>query len=136
MNRNPYESPGVGDTLTEMTPERRSTFVMAAIGSGLASLYWGALTLLIGLGVATGNVSGAQLILPCVLIGLYGVRAFQIWKGDPTAAKRVLWLHGVGGALAIFNVATGGGGLIMILQGIKVLIHVFGGITAHRASKA
>jgi hypothetical protein len=137
MNQNPYESPGDGGYPgAEMDPARRTKFVVAAIGSGLASLYWAALTALIGLGVAAGGVSGAQLILPCVLIGLYGVRAYQMFKGDESAAKKVLWLHGVGGAIAIFNVISGGSGFIVVLQGIKVLIHLFGGITAYRVTKS
>jgi hypothetical protein len=137
MNQNPYESPGEGGpSHYGMDPQRRTRFVVAAIGSGLASLYWAALTALIGLGVATGNVSGAQLILPCVLIALYGFRAFQIFNGDESAAKKVLWLHGVGGAIAVFNVISSGAGLIVFLQAIKVAIHIFGGVTAYRVTKS
>jgi hypothetical protein len=134
---NPYESPGgPGPDSLSSDPSRKTIFTLAAIGSGLAALYWAALTALIGLAAATNDkVSGTQIILPCVLIGLYALRAFQIWKGDPNAARRVLWLHVVGGAVAVFQM-TSGASLVIILNVIKVAIHVFGGITAYRASKA
>ncbi len=130
MNQNPYESPAHG----YVTNDRSALYVLAGIGSALASLYWGALTLLIAFGVATGSVSGAQLILPAILIALYAMRAFQIFKGDPNAARRVLWLHGVGGVMAIVQMASGGP-IFIVLQGIKVVIHVFGGITAYLAQR-
>lgn len=134
---NPYESPGErGPDSMSAEPARKTIFVLAAIGSGLAALYWAGLTALIGLAAATSKeVSGTQIILPCVLIGLYALRAFQIWKGDPNAARRVLWLHVVGGAVAVFQM-TSGAPLWIALNVIKVAIHVFGGITAYRASRA
>jgi hypothetical protein len=76
-----------------------------------------------------------QVILPCVLIVLYAVRGVQLWKGDPAAAQRILVLHAVGGILAVVQMA-GGNPLVMVLQGIKLGIHVFGGVTAHLARRA
>ena len=130
MNDTPYRRPAVDGH----GPDRGSLFVLAGIGSALASLYWGALTLLIFLGVAAGSVSGMQLILPLVLIGLYAVRAFQVFKGDRNAAQRLLWLHGFGGAMALVQIVSGGPTLI-VLQGIKIVIHVFGGVTAYLAQR-
>jgi len=136
VNRNPYEAPP-GDGMPMpmgVDPGRRTAFVLAGIGAGLASLYWAGLTALLAFGVSAGTISGTQIILPCVLIGLYAVRAFQIFKGDPTAAKKVLWLHGVGGALALFQMFSGTP-LLMVFQGVKVAIHLFGGITAYLATR-
>ena len=84
-------------------------------------MYWAGLTLLIALGVATGSVSAVQILLPCVLIVLYAVRGFQILKGDPVAAKRILWLHGIGGVMAIIQMASGNP-LLILLQSIKMAI--------------
>jgi hypothetical protein len=131
VNRNPYEYSGS----TTASPNRGTIFVLAGIGSALASLYWATLTLLIAVGVAAGSASGVQLILPLVLIGLYAARAFQIFKGDPNAARRVLWLHGVGGLMAMFQMFTGGP-ILIVLQGIKVVIHIFGAITAYLAQRS
>ncbi len=130
MNDNPYRRPAVDGH----APDRGTLFLLAGIGSALASLYWGALTLLIFVGVAAGSVSGMQLILPIVLIGLYAVRAFQIFKGDANAAQKVLWLHGVGGAMAVFQMLSGGP-MLIVLQGIKVVLHLFGGVTAYLAQR-
>ena len=134
MNRNPYEAPpGEGMPMGE-DPGRRTAFILAGIGAAFASLYWAGLTALLAFGVSAGRISGTQLILPCVLIGLYAVRSFQIFKGDPTAAKKVLWLHGVGGALALFQMFSGTP-VLMVFQGIKVVIHLFGGVTAYLAQR-
>lgn len=113
----------------------KTPFLLAAIGSALAALYWAGLTALIAFAATFGSVSGAQIILPCVLIALYGWRATQIYKGDPDAARKVLWLHGLGGITAVIQIATGGP-LMFVLQGIKLVIHIFGGITAFNASRA
>lgn len=123
------------DVVAPSSPPNRTPFLLAAIGSAVASLYWAGLTALIAFGAAFGSVSAAQVILPCVLIGLYAWRAIQIFKGDPDAARRVLWLHGLGGATAILQIATGGT-FMLVLQGIKLVIHIFGGVTAYQASRA
>src|SRR5690349_12005718 len=134
MEPNPYHAPA---SLALDPPERlnRAPFVLAALGAGLASLYWAAITALIAFGTASGATSGMQLVLPCVLVGLYAMRGFQLFKGDPAAAQRVLWLHGVGGVVAIIQIATGDP-FIQVLHGIKVAIHVFGAVTAYRAKRA
>jgi hypothetical protein len=113
----------------------RTPFILAGIGALAASAYWGLLTVLLFVGVASGGVSPAQIILPCVLVGLYAVRGFQLFQGDPRAASRILWLHIVGGALAIIYVITGSG-FWVALQGLKVAIHVFGGVTAYLAKRS
>jgi hypothetical protein len=91
--------------------------------------------LLLGVGAAFGSTSPAQFVLPCVLIVLYAVRGFQLLKGDPNAARRILWLHGIGGIAAIVYMASGGG-LIVVLQAAKLVIHVFGGATAYLALRS
>ena len=80
-------------------------------------------------------MSATQIILPAVLIGLYAVRGFQIFKGDPAAARRVLWLHGIGGIVALVQMFSGGA-LLIVLQGFKVAIHGFGAVTAYLAGRA
>jgi len=112
----------------------RTPFILAGVGALLASVYWAGLTLLIGVGVASGSVSSMQVILPIVLIVLYALRGFQLFKGDPTAARRILWLHGVGGVMAVIQIASGST-LLVVLQSIKLLIHIFGGVTALLAQR-
>jgi hypothetical protein len=109
-------------------------FVLAAVGAGLASVYWAALTLLLGFGAAAGAVSGAQLILPCFLIAIYAVRAFQIFKGDPAAARKILWLHGLGALMAVFRLSSESS-LIVVLNVVKIAIHIFGAATAYLAQR-
>jgi hypothetical protein len=86
------------------------------------------------LAVAGGKVSAAQLFLPVLLIGFYAFRGYQLFRGDPAAAKRLLWLHGAGAAVAILQIATGGVVLI-VLQSMKLVIHLFGGIGAYLAHR-
>lgn len=140
MSQNPYLAPNPEQGSSNPygatpPPVNRTPFVLAAVGAFLASAYWAGLTLLITFGVATGAVSGFQIILPCVLIALYALRGYQLWKGDPAAATRVLWLHGIGGVMAVLQIASGGT-ILMVLQGIKLLIHIFGGVTAFMAQRA
>lgn len=131
---NPYEAPQAS-VATQEQGSRRTLYMLAAIGAFLASVYWAGLTLLLALGVASGSVSGMQVILPVVLIVLYAFRGVQLWKGEPAAAQRILALHVVGGILAIVQMA-GGNEIVMILHGIKLAIHLFGGVTAHLARRA
>ncbi|AKU97603.1 hypothetical protein AKJ09_04267 [Labilithrix luteola] len=136
MSPNPYQAPVPRDPYgAPAAPVNRTPVILAAVGAGLASLYWAGLTLLIGLAAASGAGSTFQVILPCVLIGLYALRGFQLVKGDPLAAKRLLWLHGMGGAMAVLQIANGGAFLV-VLQSIKLVIHVFGAVTAHFAQRA
>ena len=109
--------------------------LLGAVGALMAIPVAAAITLLLTFGVATGTVSGAQIILPCILIALYAMRGWQLFQGDPAAARRILWLHGVGGVAAIVQMMAGGP-IIVVLNGIKVLIHIFGGITAILAQRA
>ena len=108
---------------------------MASLASGITSLYWLALTGLIGLAVSGGGASPGELLVPIILIGLYAVRAVQIWKGNPTALVSALWLHGIGGLMSIVQMAKGDA-IVLVLYGIKLLIHVAGGVTAFVARKA
>jgi hypothetical protein len=141
MNPNPYQAPqapgppGAYPYPPAGPPADRTMFVLAAVGAGLASAYWAGLTLLIGLGAAYGSVSAVQIILPVVLIVLYAVRGVQIFNGDRAAARRILWLHGFGAVSALLQIASGGA-LFFVLQGIKILIHIFGGITAYLVQKS
>ena len=130
LNRNPYQSPVIGG---DSAASSRTMYVLAALGAAAASLYWAAQTLLVLFGVAAGSVSGTQLILPLVLIVLYAARAINIFKGDSAAVRGVLWLHGVGGAMALLQVVNGNA---VTLQGIKVAIHIFGAVTAYLAQRS
>jgi hypothetical protein len=116
-------------------PFNRTPFILAGIGALAASAYWGLLTLLIFMGVAAGGVSPAQIILPCVLVGLYAVRGFQLFQGDPRAAARNHSLPRVGCLFAVMYVVMGHG-IWVALQGLKVVIHVFGGVTAYMAKRS
>ncbi|MGD0527698.1 MAG: hypothetical protein ABSE49_21375 [Polyangiaceae bacterium] len=130
----PYQASPYGVPVANRTP-----FVLAAAGAWLASAYWAVMTGLLGLGAMLGSGSVAQIILPVVLIGLYAMRGFQIFKGDPNAARRILWLHGIGAVAALIQAlgsfATGSA-LVAGLQGMKVVINVFGGITAYYAYRS
>jgi hypothetical protein len=134
---NPYQPPGF-DPWTDVAKAPavdRTPFLLAAVGAGLASAYWAGLTLLIGVSAAARGTSGFQVVLPLVLIVLYAMRGMQVWKGDPSAARRLLWLHGVGGIYAIVQMAAGGP-ILMALNVIKAAIHVFGGVSAYLAQGA
>jgi hypothetical protein len=130
MQTNPYEPP----TADVPAPERKKALVLAGIGAWLASAYWAAITLLLMLSVAARPAGGAQLLMPVFLVGIYAVRGYQMFMGDVSAARRILWIHGVGGVLAAVQVAEGAG-MVMVLHAVKVLIHVFGGAAAWRAQK-
>jgi hypothetical protein len=101
----------------------------------LASVYWAALTLLLVVGVATGSASSTRIVFPLILIVLYALRGVQIFKGDVAATRRILWLHAVGGIFAFIQMLSGGI-FLMVLQGIKVAIHIFGGVTAYLAYRS
>lgn len=131
---NPYQPPGPPPGYARARPVSRTPFVLAGVGAFLASAYWALLTLLIGLASATGSASSMNLILPIVLIALYAWRGINVIKGDPASARSLLWLHGIGGFFAMTQL-THGGGIFVVLQGLKVLIHVFGGITAFLAHR-
>jgi hypothetical protein len=140
MNLNPYQPPqppgppGYPPGGTAATVNR-TPFVLAAVGAGLASAYWAGLTLLIGLGAAVGAGSVTRIFVPCILVVLYALRGWQLFKGDVGAAKRILWLHAVGGVIALTQMASGGG-LLVALQGVKVVIHIFGGVAAYFAQRS
>jgi hypothetical protein len=109
-------------------------FLLAGLGGFLASGYWALMTLLLGAGVASGSINPTQLLLPGILIVLYAMRGAQILKGDVAAAQRILWLHAVGGVFALIQLASSTS-LVFALTLIKVLIHVFGGVTAFLARR-
>ncbi len=139
MSPNPYQPPAPAPidprSAAAQSPGDRSLFILAGVGALLASAYWAALTLLIGVASAVGNVSPTQVLLPIVLIVLYALRGFQLVKGNPAAAKRILWLHGIGGIVAVLQIMSGGT-LVMVLNVIKVAIHLFGGVTAFLALRS
>lgn len=72
-----------------------------------------------------------QIILPSLLIALYVMRGVQVFKGDPAAATGLLWLHGIGAVMTLVQLSSGAGP-VFVLNVIKILIHVFGGVTAFR----
>jgi hypothetical protein len=133
---NPYEPPRAYSSPSYGATNNRTAFTLAAIGAFLASAYWAALTLLIGVGVATGSGSLTSVFFPCVLIVLYAMRGYQLLKGDPQAAQRILWLHGVGALVAIMQMTKGADSFMVFLQSIKVFIHLFGGVAAFFARRA
>ena len=126
MTPNPYNPPAYNQT-PAMSGPVRSAFVMAAIGAWAAALYWAAIFALIGLGAVVGTGSMVNMILPLILIVLYALRGFQALKGDARALIRLLWLHGIGGLVAASQVASSSG-IASTLQGIKVVIHIVGGV--------
>ena len=129
---NPYQPPAAY-VVNAPRPAARSAFVLAAAAAFLASMYWAGLTLWLGLGAALGSGSVIQLILPLVFVVLYAMRGFQLLKGDVAAARRLIWLHVVGAAMAAIQLRAGA---IVILLAIKIAINVFGAITAYRATRA
>jgi hypothetical protein len=137
MSPNPYQPPSEATANPQIATMAgdRNLFILAGVGALLASAYWAALTLLIGVASAVGNVNPAQVILPVVLIVLYALRGFQLFKGNPAAAKRILWLHGVGGVVAVTQIMSGGS-LVMVLNAVKVAIHIFGGVAAYLALRS
>ena len=130
-----FPSPPPNELPRTTAPLNRTPFILAGVGAMLASLYWAALTLLIGFAAASGSGSTFRVIVPCILIALYAVRGYQLFKGDPAAARRVLWLHGIGGVMAVIQIASGDA-VLQVLNGIKVAIHVFGAVTAYMATRA
>jgi len=83
------------------------------------------------MGVAFGSASGTALLLPVALIALYAYRGYQVFKGNLAAATGLLVLHGVGGAMAAFQLFTGDS-VVTTLNAVKLAIHVAGCITAVR----
>jgi hypothetical protein len=142
MNVNPYEPPRPPGALPNVpypqvpTPVvNRTPFVLAAIGAWCASGYWALITLLIAVGVMSGASSGVGLFFPVILIVLYASRGLQIFRGDPAAVRRILWLHGIG-ALAAFAQAAQTHGIGAALQGLKVVINLGGLVAALWALRA
>ena len=116
-------------------PMNRTPFILAAVGAGLTSLYWAALALLTGVAANAGNVSPVQAILPVILIALYAYRGFQVFQGEPNAAKTLLWLHGVGALVSVMRM-MGGDFVVILLYGIKIGLHVFGAAMAYWATQS
>lgn len=116
-------------------PMNRTPFILAAVGAGLTSLYWAALALLTGVAANAGNVSPVQAILPVILIGLYAYRGFQVFQGQPNAAKTLLWLHGVGAVVSVMRMMSGDV-VVIVLYGIKIGLHVFGAAMAYWATQS
>lgn len=130
----PYQPPGPSP---DALPASRTPFILAGIGGFAAAGYWALLTLILGFAVysGAGGVSTTSVVMPVVLIALYAYRGVLVMRGDPRSAKSLLWLHAVGGLFAAFSLATSIGMFAAFLQGLKVAIHIFGGITAHAATK-
>ena len=94
------------------------------------------MTLLLGASMYLGPGIGGEPPFPVILIPvLYGVRGFQIIKGDVAATKRITWLHVVGGIAAVVQMLTGNV-LVMALNAVKVCIHLFGATTAVLATRS
>jgi hypothetical protein len=128
---NPYQPPGAPDQREPGQPNR-TPFVLAAVGAGLASVYWAAMVVLV---LSMGAAADPQTFVPIVLVGFYGYRGYQIFGGDKQAAQRILWLHGIGVLMAFMQMMSGESGLA-VFQGVKIAINVFGAITAYLATQA
>lgn len=126
---NPYQPPGA-----DVPVPRTTATTLAALGAWAASGYWALLTGLIGLGALVGTVSAMQLILPVVLIGLYAVRGWQLFRGDTRVARNLLLLHVVGGLVSLLEIASGAA-VVQVLYGGKLLVHGFGAVTAWLATR-
>ena len=130
MIPDPYKPPVPAD-IGEPTFSRRP-FVLAAVASGLTSAYWSVLTLLILIGAGSADLSPVQVVLPLILIFLYAQRAMRVFNGDRSAANRLIGLHLIGGLMTVMRLAAGG---FIVLYVIKLVIHIFGALTAYWASK-
>jgi hypothetical protein len=130
---NPYQPPE--GRPVDAAPNKR-IFVLAGIGALAASAYWGLQTLVRGLSAASSgsSLSFIGLVLPAVLVVAYATRGFQLFKGDVSAAASILFLHGIGGLMAMLQMAQYPEQ--RVLQVVKLLIHIFGGVTAYLARKS
>jgi hypothetical protein len=69
-------------------------------------------------------------------IAFYGSRAYRIFKGDAVSAVRdLVWLHAIG-LIAVAIRMFSGSTLLMVLQGVKIAIHIFGGVAAYLARRS
>ena len=140
---NPYQSPQYQQApyaqppyaAVPPRPMNRTPFILGGIGALATSAYWGLLTLFIGVAAASGGASAFQLVFPVILIVLYAMRGIQLFKGDPTAARRLLWLHGVGAVVGLIQL-TSPDTIVVVLYAVKVGLHVFGGVMAYLALRA
>jgi hypothetical protein len=132
MDEQPYRSQ------TQTQPLRSPFVLLAAIGAGLASVYWALMTVIMGLALLSpdsGTSSPTTLLVPCLLIALYAWRGVQIYQGDAGALSRILWLHFLGAVISVIQFAAGGP-VMWLLQGIKIAIHIFGLVSAFLARRA
>jgi hypothetical protein len=139
VSPNPYQPPSGPDPYASPSRDDSSSrvlFTLAGVGALFASGYWALMTGLTGLNAAFGSGSATALILPVYLIVVYAMRGFRLFKGDARAAQRILWLHGVGAVFAVLQITQGRSTIVMALQAFKVLIHVFGGVTAYLALRS
>lgn len=106
------------------SPSLQGASTLAAIGGFAAAAYWALLTALIGI----SGLSAIQMLLPFVLIALYAYRGYQLMKGNVSAANNLMWLHGIGAVMTVFQLTTGNAA--QVLLGVKIVIHAFGLVTA------
>ncbi len=130
---NPYEPPRAV-AVENARPVSKTPLLLAALGAWGAAAYWALLTALLAFGAAMGSVGATNLILPVILIALYATRGVQMLKGEARAIRSLLWLHGVGGVVAVMQVATSQG-FFVALQAVKVVVHVFGIVTVLMARR-
>jgi hypothetical protein len=113
----------------------RTPFIIAAVGSWLASAYWALLTALTFLTAITGGeLSGFRALLPLVLIVLYAVRGFGALRGDPRSLNSLTWLHGIGAVATLIN-SRDLSGLALGLNAVKIAINLFGAVSAFMAMR-
>lgn len=129
---NPYAAP-TAQPVEDARTRTRTQFLLAGVGACLAALWWGLVAVLAFFGSRT-DTPPLQVVLPVVLVGLYGFRGLQLFKGDVRAAQRLIYLHAVGAVVAILQMSSNLQ-LVVVFNGVKAAINVFGALTAYWARK-
>lgn len=136
MEPNPYQPPRSSDQPSTQAESNRKLFLLAGIGAALAGGYWALVGAVVALGSASGAFSAGSLFPPLLAIAFYGSRAYRIFKGDAASAVRdLVWLHAIG-LIAVAIRMFSGSTLLMALQGVKIAIHIFGGVAAYLAKRS
>ena len=83
-----------------------------------------------------GAIESYQLVMPIVLVALYAMRAYRVYTGDLRSARNLAWLHALGAIVAVVNIVQFNTPIITVLYGIKVVVHVVGGVPAFLLSRS
>ena len=121
---NPYAPPG-NDVALDARARTKTLFFFAGGAAWLAAVWWAVVAAVTLFAVSAGNITPLFLVLPLFLVVAYAVRGAQIMKGDVRAAQRILLLHAVGAVAAILQLSSRRD-IVVILNGVKVAIHLLG----------